>query len=47
MSLGLLIIVAKLTEGVFRRLRLNSIVAYATAGNTAGPRSSVIRHLMD
>ena len=36
LSLGLLIIVAKLTEGVFRRLRLKSIVAYATAGILLG-----------
>ncbi len=37
LSLGLLIIVAKLTEGVFRRLHLNSILAYATAGILLGP----------
>ncbi len=37
LSLGLLIIVAKLAEGVFRRLRLNSIVAYAAAGILLGP----------
>lgn len=37
LSLGLLIIVAKLIEGVFRRLRLKSIVAYATAGILLGP----------
>lgn len=37
LSLGLLIIVAKLIEGVFRRLRLNAIVAYATAGILLGP----------
>lgn len=37
LSLGLLIIVAKLAEGVFRRLRLNSILAYATAGILLGP----------
>lgn len=37
LSLGLLIIVAKLTEGVFHRLRLKSIVAYATAGILLGP----------
>lgn len=37
LSLGLLIIVAKLTEGVFRHLRLKSIVAYATAGILLGP----------
>ena len=37
LSLGLLIIVAKLGEGVFRRLRLSSIVAYAAAGILLGP----------
>ena len=37
LSLGLLIIVAKLAEGVFRRLRLNSILAYAAAGIFLGP----------
>ena len=37
LSLGLLIIVAKLTEGVFRHLRLKAIVAYATAGILLGP----------
>lgn len=37
LSLGLLIIVAKLAEGVFRRLHQNAIVAYATAGILLGP----------
>ena len=37
LSLGLLIIFAKLAEGVFRRLRLNAIVAYAVAGIVLGP----------
>ena len=37
LSLGLLIIVAKLAEGVFLRLHLNSIVAYAAAGILLGP----------
>ncbi len=37
LSLGLLIIVAKLTEGVFRRLHQKAIVAYATAGILLGP----------
>ena len=37
LSLGLLIIVAKLAEGVFRRLRLNAIVAYVAAGLLLGP----------
>ena len=37
LSLGLLIIVAKVAEGIFRRLRLNSILAYAAAGILLGP----------
>ena len=37
LSLGLLIIVAKLAEGVFRRLHLISILAYAIAGILLGP----------
>ena len=37
LSLGLLIIFAKLAEGVFRRLHLNSILAYAAVGIVLGP----------
>ena len=37
LSLGLLVITAKLAEGVFRRLRLNAIVAYAAVGILLGP----------
>ena len=37
LALGVLIITAKLFEGVFRRLRLNAIVAYAAAGILLGP----------
>lgn len=37
LSLGLLVITTKLFEGLFRRLRLNAIVAYATAGILLGP----------
>ncbi|MDE2780572.1 MAG: cation:proton antiporter [Chloroflexota bacterium] len=37
LALGLLLIVAKLAEGVFRRLHLNSILAYASAGILLGP----------
>ena len=37
LSIGLLILVAKLLEGVFRRFGLNAIVAYATAGVVLGP----------
>ena len=37
LTLGMLIIVAKLAEGVFRRLRLNAIIAYAATGMLLGP----------
>ena len=37
LALGLLLIVAKVAEGVFRRLHLNSILAYAAAGILLGP----------
>ncbi|MCY4556087.1 MAG: cation:proton antiporter [Chloroflexi bacterium] len=37
LALGTLIITAKLFEGIFRRLRLNAIVAYAAAGILLGP----------
>ena len=37
LALGSLIIACKLAEGVFRRLRLNAIVAYATVGILLGP----------
>ena len=37
LALGTLIVAAKLAEGVFRRLRLNAIVAYATTGIILGP----------
>ena len=37
LSLGLLVIATKVAEGVFRRLRLNAIVAYATVGILLGP----------
>ena len=37
LSVGLLIVVAKLAEGVFRRFRLNSIVAYMVTGVLLGP----------
>ena len=37
LSLGVLIIAAKLAEGLFRRLRLNSIIAYAAVGILLGP----------
>ena len=37
LSIGLLIVTAKLLEGVFRRFGLNAIVACATAGVVMGP----------
>ena len=37
LSLGLLVIGTKLAEGIFRRLRLNAIVAYAAVGILLGP----------
>lgn len=37
LSLGVLIIAAKLAEGLFRRLHLNAIIAYATVGILLGP----------
>ncbi len=42
LSIGLLIVVAKLLEGVFRQFRLNSIVAYTAAGVALGPIAGVI-----
>lgn len=37
LSLGVLVIGAKLAEGLFRRLRMNSIIAYAAVGILLGP----------
>ncbi len=37
LTVGVLIVVAKLAEGVFRRFRLNSIVAYMATGVLLGP----------
>ena len=42
LSLGLLIIFAKLAEGVFRRLHLNSILAYAVVGILLGPMLQLV-----
>ena len=42
LSIGLLIVVAKLLEGVLRRFRLNAIVAYTAAGVALGPASGII-----
>ena len=41
-SVGVLIVVAKLAEGVSQRLRLNSIVAYTFTGALLGPILGVI-----
>ena len=41
-SVGLLIVVAKLLEGVFRRFGLNSIIAYATTGVLLGPVTGLV-----
>ncbi len=41
-SVGLLIVVAKLLEGVLRRFRLSSIVAYTVAGIALGPVAGLI-----
>ena len=42
LSIGLLIVVAKLLEGVFRRFRLSSILAYTAAGVALGPVAGLI-----
>ena len=42
LSAGLLIVVAKLLEGVFRRFRLNAIVAYTVAGIILGPVTGIV-----
>ena len=42
-SVGLLIVVAKLLEGIFKRFGLNSIIAYATAGILLGPVTGLVR----
>jgi len=41
-AVGLLIVVAKLLEGVFKRLGLNSIIAYATTGVILGPLTGLV-----
>ena len=42
LALGLLIVLAKLLEGIFRRFRLNAIFAYATAGVILGPILGIV-----
>ncbi len=41
-SIGLIIVVAKLLEGVFKRFGLNSIIAYATTGVILGPATGLV-----
>ena len=42
LSIGLLIVFAKLLEGIFKRFGLNSIIAYATAGVVLGPVTGLV-----
>ena len=42
LSIGLLVVVAKLFEGIFKRFGLNSIIAYAAAGVILGPATHLI-----
>ena len=42
LSVGLLIVVAKLLEGIFRRFKLNAIFAYSIAGLILGPVSGLV-----
>ena len=42
LSIGLLIIGAKLLEGIFKRFGLNSIIAYAVAGVILGPVTGIV-----
>ena len=41
-AIGLLIVGAKLLEGVFKRFGLNAIIAYATAGVILGPVTGLV-----
>ena len=41
-SVGLLIVFAKLFEGVFKRFGLNAIIAYATTGVVLGPLTGLV-----
>ena len=42
LSVGLLVVVAKLAEGLLRRLRINAIVAYTATGILLGPIAGVV-----
>lgn len=44
LAIGMLIILAKLLEGVFRRVGLNSIIAFAVAGIILGPLTGLVEH---
>ena len=43
LEIGLLVVVAKLFEGVFKRFGLNSIIAYAVAGIVLGPATDLVK----
>lgn len=47
LSVGLLIVAAKLLEGLFKRFNLNSIIAYATTGVVLGPLTGVVKDTPD
>ena len=42
-SIGLLIVAAKLMEGIFKRFGLNSIIAFATTGVILGPVTGLVK----
>ena len=42
LSVGILIVCAKLFEGIFKRFNLNSIIAYGVAGVVLGPLTGII-----
>ena len=42
LSIGLVIVVAKLAEGLLRHFRLNAIVAYAATGILLGPMTGIV-----
>lgn len=42
LSIGLLLVVAKIAEGVFARLGLNSIIAYTATGVLLGPVAGIV-----
>ena len=43
LSLGLLIVFAKLLEGIFKRFGLSAIIAYATSGVVLGPVTGLVQ----